>query len=326
MNFKKIGLGLVLFGVVLGMGATLSVRATNEIITNGGFESMFNGWDYSGPAVDFNGFSHSGTRYAVLGGLDDCVDNLSQTVTIPASIDTATLSYWYNITSEEPNTTNAQYDKLKVTIRDLNNNVLDIVDSRSNLNKDSCAVSSCYHKVTYDMKKYSGQTVKVNFYAETDSSKSTYFRIDDVSLIYVQNQLPDLTVDAIQVTPNPPTASGYSDWTVTVRNQSNQNINSPFDLSVYFDNNYVGKAGFSSLGANSTTASTWGKMTWPADTLSHNIKAIVDSSGAVNETNESNNTRIESFAATQIPIGIGILYIETTPKEANVYVDILKHF
>lgn len=181
-NLKSIKMGLVLAGLVLVVGAGINVNAADELITNGGFENEFTGWNKSGPVIGYSGHHHYGTKYAVLGAANNCVDNLSQTVTIPALVNSASLSYWYNVTSEEPNTSSAQFDKLTVTIRDSGNNILDTVDSISNLDKDGCAVSSCYHKITFDMKKYSGQTVKIYFYSKTDGSKLTYFRIDDVSV------------------------------------------------------------------------------------------------------------------------------------------------
>ena len=190
MNFKKIKLGVVLLGLVFGLGAGINVNAA-ELITNGGFESKLTGWDISGsPCTPFNGFHHSGTRYAVMGQLENLSDVLSQTVTIPNDIDSATLSYWYNITSEET-AINSKFDKLKVTIQDSGNNILDTVDNKSNLDKDNCAVASCYHNKTFNMTKYKGQTVKIHFWATTDDSKQTTFRIDDVNLkVITSNTLP----------------------------------------------------------------------------------------------------------------------------------------
>ena len=259
-KISKMKIGVVLIGLILGLGVGINANAANDLIINSGFENDFVGWDKLGPVIGYSGYHHSGSKYAVLGAANNCEDNLSQTVDIPATANSALLSYWYNITSEESNNLNVPFDELTVTIRDSGDNILKVVDSISNLDKDSCAVSSCYHQITFDMKDYIGQTVKVYFYSKTDGSYVTYFRIDDVNLMYTQNQLSDLIVEDIQVTPDPPEASGYSNWTITIKNQSNQNINELFYLECYFDGGYIGKAGFSGLTANSSTSTTWKKM------------------------------------------------------------------
>ncbi|GAH75821.1 unnamed protein product, partial [marine sediment metagenome] len=90
----------------------------------------------------------------------------------------ATLSFWYNITSEETGSTS--YDVLNVTIKDSSGSYLATVAVLSNLNKSTLG---SYKKITFDMTPYKGQTVRIHFLTTTDDYLHTVFRIDDVSLM-----------------------------------------------------------------------------------------------------------------------------------------------
>lgn len=98
-----------------------------------------------------------------------------QTISIPANVTVASLSFWYYITTKE--NTFTEYDKLYVTIRDSYGNFLAYAANLSNVN-----ATTGYVEKTFDMTPYKGQTVKIRFGATTDSSNTTTFRIDDVSI------------------------------------------------------------------------------------------------------------------------------------------------
>lgn len=77
-----------------------------ELITNNGFESGSTGWVLSGNFYADSRFSapRSGTGYAYLSNSNGTPGNnllgsMYQTVTIPSSATSATLTFWYNITS-----------------------------------------------------------------------------------------------------------------------------------------------------------------------------------------------------------------------------------
>ncbi|MDP2755167.1 MAG: hypothetical protein Q8P40_12370 [Nitrospirota bacterium] len=101
-----------------------------------------------------------------------------QAVTIPSNATSATLSFWYNITSQE--TGSSAYDVLNVTIQNSTGGYLATVAVFSNLNKGTTGV---YNQKTFDATPYKGQTIRVHFLATTDSTNTTVFRIDDVSLM-----------------------------------------------------------------------------------------------------------------------------------------------
>ena len=83
------------------------------------------------------------------------------------------------VTSET--TTSTAYDKLSVQLVNASTgSVLATLGTLSNLDKTGSATT--YALKSYSVTSYKGQTVKVRFAATNDSSLTTTFRIDDVSL------------------------------------------------------------------------------------------------------------------------------------------------
>jgi len=157
-----------------------------ERLTNGSFSSGTSGWTLVGDFWAGTNLSnyHTSPGYAA-GGVNsagspknNAIGWMYQTVTIPSGATSVTLSFWYNITSEELGST--AYDVLNVTIQNSAGNYLATVAVLSNLNKSSLG---SYNKVTFDATSYKGQTIRVNFLATTDEFVYTVFRIDDVSLM-----------------------------------------------------------------------------------------------------------------------------------------------
>jgi len=158
-----------------------------ERITNGSFSSGTSGWTLWGDfwaGTDVPENSHTVPGYAA-GGVDsngypkdNAYGYMYQTVTIPSNATSATLSFWYNITSQE--TGSSPYDVLNVTIQNSSGGYLATVAVFSNLNKDTLGV---YSQKSFDVTPYKGQTIRVHFLSTTDSSFTTIFRIDDVSLM-----------------------------------------------------------------------------------------------------------------------------------------------
>jgi hypothetical protein len=101
-----------------------------------------------------------------------------QTVTIPSNATSAKLSFWYNITSNE--TSSGYYDTLNVTVQNSSGSYLATVAVLGNNDKGSLG---SYSQKSLDVTSYKGQTIRINFFATTDESNTTTFRIDDVSLM-----------------------------------------------------------------------------------------------------------------------------------------------
>ena len=100
-----------------------------------------------------------------------------QTVSIPESA-AGTFTFWLNVTSSETTTT-IQYDKLFVEVRNTSGTLLATVATYSNLNKTT---AGNYSLKSFNLAAYRGQTVRIQFRSTMDSSITTTFRLDDVSL------------------------------------------------------------------------------------------------------------------------------------------------
>ena len=158
-----------------------SSQTQQELIINGGFENGQNSWTMTGAVVPSTAlYPHTGNKYAVLGEIANTLDTMYQQITVPANATAATLTYWYNIVSEESTAT--AKDRLFVSIANATGSWLGWVDQLSNQNKDVGAGNPYYHQKSFDLTAYKGQTIRVNFAVQTDSSGITSFKFDDVSV------------------------------------------------------------------------------------------------------------------------------------------------
>lgn len=144
-------------------------------LVNGNFESGQTGWTESSshnyPLI-VNNFDptgvtpHGGSWAAWLGGDNDEISNLSQTVTVPTG--GSYLSYWYWFQSTDV----CGFDLATVKV---NGTVVAQADLCDTNNTNGWAHTSL------DLSSYAGQTVTLTFGAETDSSILSNFFVDDVS-------------------------------------------------------------------------------------------------------------------------------------------------
>ena len=149
-----------------------------ELLLNRGFESGAVNWTATaGVITNSTGQTpRSGAFYAWLDGYGTThTDSLFQTVTIPASANTVTLSFWLKINSSETTTT-TQFDRLQVQIRNSSNTVLSTLATYSNLDE-----TTGYVLKSFDISSFRGQTVRIYFLGTEDSSLQTSFVIDDTS-------------------------------------------------------------------------------------------------------------------------------------------------
>ncbi len=121
--------------------------------------------------------AHGGTWMAWMDGYGTAhTDTLAQTVTIPASVTTATLNFYLHIDTAETTKTSA-YDKLTVQVRSSSGTALKTLATYSNLN-----AASGYALRTFDLSAYKGQTVQIYLTATEDGSLQTSFVVDDFAL------------------------------------------------------------------------------------------------------------------------------------------------
>lgn len=151
-----------------------------ELIVNGGLEGSSSPWVGSGSGAFYiaNGnFPHGGTGYIYLGVNNNVTGQWYQTVAIPSSA-SGDLNFWLNVSSSETTTT-TQFDRLFVEVRNTAGTLLATLGTFSNLNKTT---AGNYTQRSFSLAAYRGQTVRLQFRTTMDSSLTTTFRVDDVSL------------------------------------------------------------------------------------------------------------------------------------------------
>jgi hypothetical protein len=170
----------------VGSSATVSVTVNNtasqQLIGNPGFENGSSSpapWTASSGVIN-NGSQeppHSGSWDAWLDGYGTThTDMLWQQITIPASITTATLTFWLHIDTAETTTTTA-YDTLTVQVQDSSGSTLATLATYSNLN-----AASGYVQKSFNLAAYKGQTVRIALTGSEDSTLQTSFVVDDFAL------------------------------------------------------------------------------------------------------------------------------------------------
>ena len=103
-------------------------------------------------------------------------DSIVQTVAIPSTATTATLTFWLHIDTAETTTITA-FDTLNVQIRNSSGTVLATLATYSNLNKNTG-----YAQKSFDVSAYKGQTIQVYLVGTEDTSAQTSFVVDDFAL------------------------------------------------------------------------------------------------------------------------------------------------
>ena len=121
---------------------------------------------------------HTGTFDAWLDGWGTTnTDTILQTVTIPSTSISATLSFWLHINTAETSKTSA-FDTLTVQIRDTSGTVLQTLATFSNLN-----AATGYQQHSFNLNAYIGKTVQIFFKGTEDFELQTSFVLDDASLL-----------------------------------------------------------------------------------------------------------------------------------------------
>jgi hypothetical protein len=173
------GVEVILDGNSDGTGPSITSWSSGcgaeQLLGNPSFESgAADAW--TGNTAVINSTSavpaHSGAWKASLDGLgSQHTDTISQTVSIPSTCTTASLSFWVRIDTREAAGDQA-YDTLAVKIGD------DTVSVLSNLD----ATSGAWVRKTVDLSKYVDQQVTLSFVGSEDLSLATAFHIDDVTV------------------------------------------------------------------------------------------------------------------------------------------------
>jgi endoglucanase len=171
----------------LTVGSSGSTCTAAQLLGDPGFEngSTITPWTETStlgftPVTNDSGeAAHTGTWKAWFNGNGSKdTDTLSQTVTIPSTCSTATLSFWLHVDSTE-STSTAKPDTFTVQLLNSSGSVLTTLGTFSNLN-----AASGYTQRSYDVSSHLGQAVTLKFTgSETDTSGgTTSFVVDDTAL------------------------------------------------------------------------------------------------------------------------------------------------
>jgi hypothetical protein len=161
---------------------TVTSGSITQLLGNTGFENGSANpapWTATPAVVDNSSGEppHSGAWKAWLDGYGTThTDSILQTVAIPSTITTATLTFFLHIDTAETTTVTA-FDTLKVQIRNTSGTVLSTLATFSNLNKNTG-----YALKSFDVSSFKGQTVQVFLVGTEDVSLQTSFVVDDFAL------------------------------------------------------------------------------------------------------------------------------------------------
>ncbi|MFC6161646.1 M4 family metallopeptidase [Kribbella jiaozuonensis] len=158
-------------------GGTTPPPTGDNLLQNPGFESGAVNWTGTSGPVTNNTARPARTgswKLWLQGNGRATTENVGQSVAIPASATTASLSFWIRIDTAET-TTSTVYDTVKVQVVD--GSTATTLATYSNLNKNTS-----YVQKTLNLSAYKGKTVTVKFVGQEDSSAQTSFVIDDTSL------------------------------------------------------------------------------------------------------------------------------------------------
>jgi len=153
-----------------------STSAGGGSIVNGAFESGATGWTQSstnGFPLITNNFSptavtaHGGSWGAWLGGTSNETSYIQQTVTIPSG--SSILSYWHWIGSSDT----CGFDFAYVRVNGVNVDTLNLCSANN---------TGGWVRRTVNLGAYIGQSVQLQFRAQTDSSVNSNWFLDDVAL------------------------------------------------------------------------------------------------------------------------------------------------
>jgi len=152
---------------------------SQQLLANPGFESGAVSWTQTSGVIDSSTGrpARTGSWKAWLNGYGTThTDYVYQTVTIPSTATSATLSFYVRIDTAETTTT-VQYDKLQVQVSNNGGASYTTLATYSNLN-----ANSTYVLKSFSLNAYIGQSVRVRLYGTEDSSLQTSFVVDDTAL------------------------------------------------------------------------------------------------------------------------------------------------
>lgn len=168
--------------VTINLTVSTGGSSTQQLLGNPGFENGSSSpapWTVTAGVIDNTSFEapHTGSWKAWLNGYGSAhTDSLLQTVSIPSTAASASLSFWRHIDTAETTTTKAN-DTMKVQVRNSSDAVLATLATYSNLN-----AAPGYTQVVFDVTAYKGQTIQIYLVGIENQTLKTSFVVDDFAL------------------------------------------------------------------------------------------------------------------------------------------------
>jgi len=119
--------------------------------------------------------AHSGSKSAYLAGANQAADLLSTKLVVPTGGQSTTLDFWWKVNSEDNNDTS---DQLTVQVANNSGKIQTVL-----LVLGSSSASNQWQQSRLDMDDFAGQSIQLQFVAETDEKLVTDFFIDDINLL-----------------------------------------------------------------------------------------------------------------------------------------------
>jgi len=119
--------------------------------------------------------AHSGVRAAYLAGADNADDLLSTKLSLPITAQSITLNFWWKVNSEDEGDIN---DRLTVFVADSSGKTQTAL-----LTLASDSASNRWQQSSLELTPWAGDSILLQFSAQTDETSITDFFIDDVTVI-----------------------------------------------------------------------------------------------------------------------------------------------
>ncbi|MEZ4730888.1 MAG: hypothetical protein R3E79_27515 [Caldilineaceae bacterium] len=169
----------VLLCTMVGMGTPARVNADSctNLVIDAGLEDG-SGWltkSSNNFPILSNYLTHTGKQAAYLAGTNGANDLLSTTVKLPTTPTSITVTFWWQIQSQE---SGKYQDTLTIALVDAQGKLLQTLGTLS-----SRDMSNQWQQSTINITNFAGQTVQLQFTAYTDAAAATDFFVDDVAIV-----------------------------------------------------------------------------------------------------------------------------------------------
>lgn len=153
---------------------------TGQLVANGGFENGQVPWaetSAAGNQLITTNTPHTGSYSAWLCGYISCSDTLSQTITVPSSFTSITMTFWWDVANPDATCSGAFRFLLKT---------ISGVQIASPFVRCSSTTTNGWVQqtvtLTSPLSSYKGQQVQVVFTATDNSTGSASYFLDDVAM------------------------------------------------------------------------------------------------------------------------------------------------